>query len=245
MEASITNDQLVLVAGLSGAGKSASLRNLRNKERWVYINAESGKRLPFKNSFINRVITDPMDVIDIFDDIIENYIDDIDGIIIDSITFLMDMVETQYVLNAANTMKAWADYNQFFKVIMQQKVPAFGKPVLILAHVKDELDEQSMELKTAVPIKGALKNQGIEAYFSTVVMAQKIRLTELADMDQKLLQTSEEERELGFQHTFQTRVTKKTTGTRIRSPMGMFNKNQTYIANDCQLLLDHLNEFYN
>jgi hypothetical protein len=33
-------------------------------------------------------------------------------------------------------------------------------------------------------------------------------------------------------------------GERIRSPMGMFPKEQTYIDNDAQVLLDHLTEFY-
>ena len=37
-----TNDQLVLIAGLSAAGKSASLRNIRNQENWFYMNTEAG-----------------------------------------------------------------------------------------------------------------------------------------------------------------------------------------------------------
>ena len=85
------------------------------------------------------------------------------GIIIDSITFLMDMFESQYVLNSSNTMKAWGDYNQFFKKLMQEYVVRFNKPVIFTAHVMDTLDEKSMEMKTAVPIKGAARNNGVEA----------------------------------------------------------------------------------
>lgn len=40
-----TNDQLILVSGFSGTGKSASLRNIRNQEKWLYLNTEAGKRL--------------------------------------------------------------------------------------------------------------------------------------------------------------------------------------------------------
>ena len=37
-----TNDQLILVSGFSGSGKSAALRNIRNQEDWLYLNCESG-----------------------------------------------------------------------------------------------------------------------------------------------------------------------------------------------------------
>ncbi|MFP3645215.1 AAA family ATPase [Paraburkholderia sp. SIMBA_054] len=237
------NDQLILVAGFSGEGKSASLRHIRNQERWVYLNCEAGKRLPFKNSFNNLRITDPYEVHGAFDECIENK-EDVDGIIIDSSTFLMDMFESQYVLGSANTMQAWGAYAQFFKVLMQQKVTTFGKPVVIIAHLLDVLDEKNAEMKTSVPVKGSLKNNGIEAYFSTVVVAKKVSLKELEKYGSKLLDITEDEKELGFKHVFQTRTTKATTGYRVRSPMGMFAKAETYIDNDCQKLLDHLNEFY-
>ena len=156
----------------------------------------------------------------------------------------MDMFETMYVLPATNTMKAWGDYAQFFKILMQQKVTAFGKPVVMIAHVKDDLDEKAMDIKTSVPIKGSLKNNGIEAYFSTVVAAKKITIKDLEKVANNMLKVTEEERELGFKHVFQTRITKTTVGERIRAPMGMFSKEQTYIDNDVQLLLDHLTAFY-
>jgi hypothetical protein len=237
------NDQLMLIAGFSGEGKSASLREIRNQERWVYLNCEAGKRLPFRNSFNNVRVTDPYEVWAYFDDCIENK-DQVDGIIIDSSTFLMDMFESQYVLNSANTMQAWGQYAQFFKKLMQEKVTKFGKPVIIIAHLLDELDEASATIKTKVPVKGSLKNNGIEAYFSTVVVAKKVPVKELEKYGSKMLEITEEEKELGYKHVFQTRPTKQTTGYRVRSPMGMFDKAETFIDNDAQKLLDHLNEFY-
>lgn len=101
-----------------------------------------------------------------------------------------------------------------------------------------------METKTAVPVKGALKGTGVEAYFSTVVYAQKMPIIKLKDMDENLLHITDEDEELGFKYVFQTRVTKDTVNTRIRSPMGLFSKNQTYMDNDCQILLEHLNNYY-
>lgn len=237
------NNQLVLIGGYSGAGKSAALRNIRNQERWVYLNTEAGKRLPFKNKFIDQRITDPYEVFGYFDECTAN-IDQVDGIGLDSITFLMDMYETMYVLNAANTMKAWGDFAQFFKTLLQQKVTAFNKPVLMLAHVLDVYDEKAMEMKTSVPIKGSIKNNGVEAYFSTVVAAKKMSLKDLEPYQSKLLNITEEEQELGYKHVFQTRPTKTTIGERIRSPMGLFDKSQTFMDNDAQILLDHLHDFY-
>lgn len=237
-----TNDQLVLIVGYSATGKSASLRNIRDQAGWLYLNCEAGKRLPFQNKFQSHRIEDPYQVHEAFDYGTNN--PDVKGVITDSITFLMDMFETQYVLPSANTMQGWSNYAQFFKVLMQQKVTAFAKPAIFTAHVLDVLDEKAMEMKTSVPIKGSLKNNGIEAYFSTVVAAKKMPIKELEKYGSKLLTITDEEKELGYKHVFQTRPTKTTTGERIRSPMGMFSREQTYIDNDAQLLLDHLSEFY-
>lgn len=237
------NDQLILVVGYSGTGKSASLRNIRNKHRWMYLNTEAGKRLPFKNDFQSYRISDPYQVWEGFDYAIENP-SEVDGIIIDSLTFLMDMYETMYVLNSANTMKAWGEFAHFFKTLMQNKVTLFGKPVIIIAHVKDEHDEKAMETRTSVPIKGSLKNNGVEAYFSTVVAAKKMQLKDLEPYKSDLLHITEDDEILGYKHVFQTRLTKTTVGERLRSPMGLFSREQTFTDNDCQILLDHLNAFY-
>ncbi len=187
-------------------------------------------------------IDDPYQVFEGFDFGTDNT--DIDGAILDSLTFLMDMYETQYVIGAADTMKGWSNFAQFFKILMQEKITRFGKPVIITAHVKDELDEKAMEMKTSVPIKGSLKNNGVEAYFSTVVIAKRMTLKDLAGYSSDLLNVTEEDKDLGYKHVFQTRPTARTIGERIRSPMGLFTKAQTYMDNDCQVLLDHLTKFY-
>lgn len=237
-----TNDQLVLIVGYSTTGKSASLENIRNQEKWMYLNTEAGKRLPFKNKFDPYRITDPYQVWEGIEYGTDN--PDVEGVVIDSLTFLMDMFESQYVLNSANTMKGWSDYAQFFKVMMQEKIVKFAKPVIITAHVKDELDEKAMEIKTSVPVKGSLKNNGVEAYFSTVVAAKKMPIKEIESFKNDMLTITEDDRDLGYKHVFQTRPTKTTVGERIRSPMGMFSREQTYINNDAQVLLDHLHSFY-
>ena len=58
---------LVLIAGASSSGKSASLMSLENQEGVLYLNCESGKRLPFPNKFDKHTITDPLQVYEAFD----------------------------------------------------------------------------------------------------------------------------------------------------------------------------------
>jgi len=242
-DAPIDNTQLALISGQSATGKSASLRNIRNQSQWMYLNCESNKRLPFKNQFDAYTVTDPYMVMEGFNALLNGEIKR-DGIIVDTLTFLMDMYESQYVLNAANTMQAWGSYQQFFKELMQTKVAKLKVPVLFLAHTRSELNEKTMEYETSVPIKGALKSNGIEAFFSTVVSTKKVELKKLEKFANELLTITDEDRDVGFKYVFQTRITKETTGERIRSPMGMFTREQTYIDNDAQLLLDHLHNFY-
>lgn len=239
------NDQLALIVGYSGMGKSASLRNIRDQPHWLYAGTEAGKRLPFKSNFFDDGfrISDPYQIVEMFDYGIGD--PSIKGIIVDSLTFLMEMYESQYVLKAANTMAGWSNFQQYFKEVMQEKVILFNRPTIFTAHVKDDLDEKSMTIKTSVPIKGALKNNGIEAYFSTVVAAKTVDLKTLEKYGSDLLTVTDEDKDLGYKHVFQTRITKETVGERIRSPMGMFTKSQTYMDNDAQLLIDHLNAFYN
>lgn len=242
------NDQLVLIVGESTTGKSASLRNLgggdpEKQKRWMYLNCEAGKRLPFRNKFDSYTVTDPYQIFEGFDAVQGNAA--YDGLIVDTLTFLMDMYESNYVLGSANTMAGWSNYQQYFKQLMQDKVAKCDKAVLFLAHTREDLDEKKMEMKSSVPIKGALKNNGIEAYFSTVVAAKKVAIKELEKYGSDLLTITDMERELGYKHVFQTQITKTTTGERIRSPMGMFTPAQTYMDNDAALLLKHLHNYYN
>lgn len=99
-------------------------------------------------------------------------------------------------------------------------------------------------LETAVPVKGALKNQGIEAYFSCVISTKKVPLKKLADYKNDMLTITPEEESLGFKYVFQTRLTKDTVNERIRSPRFMWDVSETFIDNNIELVLKRLEEFY-
>ena len=238
-----TNDNLILICGESGAGKSASLLPLKNDKGIMYLNCEAGKKLPFKAQFKQFTVTDPYQVYEAFEKAEE--MDSIHTIVVDSLTYLIDMFESVHVLTSSNKMSAWSDYAQFFKNLMQQYVAASTKNVIFLAHTLTTLNETEMVMQTSVPIKGSLKNQGVESMFSCVVGVTKKALKDLKGYENGLLVITPEEEAVGYKHVFQTKITKDTVHSRIRHPLGMWETKETYIDNNIKLLLDRLHEYYN
>lgn len=236
------NDNLVLIAGKSSTGKSASLMGLENPEGVMYLNCESGKKLPFKAKFKQYVITDPLQVFEAFE-AAEN-MPDVHTIVIDTLTYLMDMYESLYVYNSANTQKAWGDFAQYYKALMQNYVAKSTKNVIFLAHTSDSLNEAEMTMETKVPVKGSIKNNGIESYFSVVISTKKVPLKALRDYSSDLLNITPDEEALGFKYVFQTRLTKDTVGERMRGPLGLFETKETFIDNNAQLVLNRLHDYY-
>jgi len=236
------NDNLVLVCGKSSAGKSASLMGLENPEGVMYLNTEAGKKLPFRSKFKQYTITDPHQVEEAFQ--VAETMPEIHTIVVDSLTYLMDMYESLFVINSTNTMKAWGDFAQYFKRLMQTHVAASTKNVIFMAHVKDQLNESEMVMETSVPIKGSVKNNGVESYFSCIIAAKKVKLKDLKDYPNEMLNVTPEEEALGFKYVFQTRLTKETVNERLRGPLGLWDTKETFIDNNCQLVLNRLHEYY-
>lgn len=236
------NDHLVLIGGKSAAGKSAALMGIEKPEGVMYLNTESGKRLPFKAKFQQFKITDPLQVFEAFDHAETD--DSIHTIVVDSLTYLMDMYESLYVLNSSNTMKAWGEFAQYFKNLMQNYVARSTKNVVFTAHTLDTLNEGEMVMETKVPVKGSLKNNGVESYFSVVMAAKKVPLKQLKNYSNDLLTITPQEEALGFKYVFQTQLTKDTVHERLRGPMGLFSEQETFIDNNVQLVMNRLHEYY-
>jgi len=236
------NKRLVLIAGKSASGKSASLRNLRVPEGVLFLNCEAGKDLPMPAKFRKLTVTDPYQVWDAFDKAEQS--EKIHTLIIDTFTFLMDMFESVHVLPSTNTMAAWGQYAQFVKTLMQDKVANSTKNVIVLAHTMDILNETEGVMETLVKVKGSTMNQGVEAFFSTVVSCKKLTLKKLEKYKNPHLVITPEEEAVGFKYVFQTLLTKETVNERIRSPMGLWTREETFIDNDAQFLLDQLNQYY-
>ena len=236
------NDHLVLLCGKSATGKSASLMNLEKPEGVMYLNCEAGKKLPFRAKFKQYTIVDPLQVMEAFT--AAEGMEGIHTIVIDSLTYLLDMYESVYVLKSTNTMQAWGQFSQYFKELMQQYVAKSTKNVIFIAHTSDTMNESEMVMETKVPVKGSLKNNGIESYFTVVVASKKVSLRTLKDYGSNLLTITPEEEALGYKYVFQTKLTKDTVHERLRGPLGLWDTKETYIDNNMQLVVNRLREYY-
>ena len=236
------NDHLVLLCGKSATGKSASLMGLENQEGVLYLNCEAGKKLPFKAKFIQKTVTDPLQVYEAFD--WAETQPQIHTIVVDSLTYLLDMYESVYVYQSTDGQKAWGDFFQYFKALMQKYVAGSAKRVIFTAHTVDQINTAEMVMETKVPVKGATKNNGIESYFSVVIATKKMTLKNLKDYGSALLTITPEEEALGFKYVFQTKITKETVNERLRGPLGLFDTKETFIDNNAQLILNKLSDYY-
>ena len=127
---------------------------------------------------------------------------------------------------------------------MQQYVAKSTKNVIFIAHTSDSVNESEMVLETKVPVKGSLKNNGIESYFTVVIGSKKVPLKTLKEYGSPLLVITPEEEALGFKYVYQTKLTRETVGERLRGPMGMWSNKETYIDNNMQNVLNRLHEYY-
>ena len=97
------NNHLVLLCGKSAVGKTTSLRNILNPKGVAYMNCEAGKAPTFACEFNQVTVTDPLQVPQSIEALLGN--PKYHTIIIDSLSFLMQMYESVYVLNAVNSQK--------------------------------------------------------------------------------------------------------------------------------------------
>jgi hypothetical protein len=238
----MSNKNLVLIVGKSATGKTASLRNLKDPDGVLFLNCESGKELPFPAPFRIGVVSNPLEIFTLLTKAEQS--DKIHTIVIDSLTYLMDMFETQVVLRAKNKMEAWSEYAQFFKRLMQEYVAVSKKNIIFTAHTSDVLNEGEMVMETLVKVKGSLMNQGIESYFNNVISCKVVPTGSLADYENDMLNITEEEDEIEVKYVFQTRKTKATVNDRIRGPLNMWKRSETYIDNDLQMVIDRLHDYY-
>lgn len=235
------NKNIVLIMGKPNTGKSTSLMNLHNQNKMVYLNTDL-KELPFKSRFIKNVeVANALDVLSYIQEIEQS--DQVEGAVLDTLTFLMSMFERQYVNGSANTQKAWGDYGNFYREFIHA-IKAGSKDYAILAHEDSFLNEQSMQMESRVPLKGSVAKIGVEADFTTILSTKQMPIKKLEGHENGLLHITDEEREDGFKYVFATRVTKESVGEKMRSAIGLWDRNELYIDNDLNQVFTRLKEYY-
>jgi hypothetical protein len=235
-----SNNHIVLVMGRPSSGKSTSLRNIANPSGVAYLNTDL-KALPFKSDFKVLNITDAMDIHQAIQEL--EAMDDIHTVVLDTITFLMDQYEQQYVVTATNTQQAWGSYAQFYKSFIHA-IKSSNKNYIIMAHEKDVMNEKEMAMEVKIPIKGSVGHTGAEADFTTIISTKKMPISKLQDIDNKLFSITTREEAVGFKHVFQTYLTKDTVNEKMRSAMGLWDDSELYIDNDINLVIQRLHEYY-
>ena len=239
----VANTNCVLVCGKPATGKSASLIGL-DSARVLYLNAENGKKLPFRSSAIQITLVDPLEIFDYLQQAEDS--GEIDTVVLDSLTFWFQAFETQYVNTAKDSRDAWKHYAGNFIKLMNEFVATSKMSFVFIAHTADNYDENELKTETYVPIKGSLGRNGIEAFFTNVISTKKIEVKKLdkPEYENDLLDITDEDRAVGVKYVFQTRIDKNTHGERIRAPMGMWKLSETFIDNNLSHVINRLNEYY-
>ncbi len=111
----MSNKNIILITGKPSSGKSTSLMHV-DAETTAYINTDL-KELPLRNArhFQDVSITNAKDLIPYI-----NNIEEAEGVklgVLDTLTFAMDMFETQFVTadDVKDSRAAWGDYAKFYK----------------------------------------------------------------------------------------------------------------------------------
>ena len=234
------NNHIVLIVGKPSTGKSSSLRNIP-ANKTAYINTD-GKPIPFPVPFKMNVKLSNIDHLLFGLDQIEA-MPEIEYIIIDTLTFMMDMYEMQKVVKAVNTQKAWGEYAQFYKTFIH-KIKHSTKKIIIMAHSKDIYNESEMVTEQRVPVKGSVGGTGVEADFTIIIGSKKVKVQQLEEHSNLLLNITPEEEEDGIKYVFQTRVTKDTMNEKMRSPIGLWDRSELYIDNDVEILMKRITTYY-
>lgn len=229
---------MILVSGKSGTGKSSCLRNLKNPEGVGYFNCDAGKKLPFNAKFQEVKVTNPKKIVALIKEAEKSK--KIHTLVIDTASFLFTMYVNQYVMTADNAQREWGTFSTWVQNLMTDVAASSTKNLIFLCHTMHVEDQDSIvEVIASVPGK-RLKQEGFEAFFSTVVSTKKVPVDSLQEFQNPLLKISDKDKRRGFKHVFQTDSTDQDCNERMRGDIDMWSIEETFIDNDLQLVIDRL-----
>jgi len=236
----MANNNIVLITGEANTGKSTSLMFFDKPESIIYLNTDK-KDLPFKVKFKKDIKLDHPEKIISYIQQIEKQ-EDVSGVVLDTVTFLMNMYERMCVRTAADGRSAWGDYAQFYGDFIDA-IKSSKKDYAVMAHEDRVYNDEAMAFKSKIPVKGAVGKIGVEADFTTILAARRVPIKLLEGIENSLLTITDEEREDGEKYVFLTRPY-KGDGDKVRSPMRLWARNELYIDNNIQHVFTRLREYY-
>jgi energy-coupling factor transporter ATP-binding protein EcfA2 len=214
------DNNIVLIYGSSGSGKSSSLRHL-DFDSTVLINIE-GKMLPIRGaSKMRQEVPKNLTEVKVA---IKKAVDDdsVKTIIFDSLTMFGDnILYPELVRDVPDSRSGWLDYRDAISGMLEYCKKS-GKSFIFIALASDVLNEKEAVLKTVPAIQGSMKNS-LSSHF-TVVLKTNV-----------LVEDGE------LRYVFQTNKTAKDKDNEAKSPFGLFD--ELYIDNDVKLVFDSIDEY--
>lgn len=235
-------NRTIMICGEPNTGKSTSLRNLKERERYAYLNCDD-KPLPIggANAFlVNQRITSATDVEAFYPQLEEA--DKCKGIILDSMTYMMSKFHRK-IKEEVSGFDIWNAYADFY-YRWNDLVKDSNKVHIIMAHTNTSLNEQAGAMESRIQVSGQVGKTGPEADQTLIVTSKQMSVGKLEKHVNKNLVITEQERLRGMKYVFSVQLTKETVGDRTRAPWGFWNEDEMYIDNDVQIILDRWTEFY-
>lgn len=157
----------ILLVGTTGSGKTTSLRNLP-LEKTIYINTEA-KFLPFRGAKRLKEMVkliDPDEILEGMDWIEQQ--EDVDYVVIDSFSMLMDMWYMKHIANAdpRKTQQLWGDYKTFGMQVIQ-KMKTSKKFYIMTGLVAESVDKFGLVDCQYCKVQGSLA-KAVESHFTVV-----------------------------------------------------------------------------
>jgi hypothetical protein len=194
----LTKSYPILIAAFPNAGKSSAVEMLsdEDKARTIIYDLE-GKGLPEDDESLYRAIIKIKNVYEtndyLYKDVgnvkyksIEDVMvhmrkamahKDVDRIIIDSFSTLVDEFEKHYV-TVSNGFASWIQYNKelysWFRMLKEETY-THGKFVYVMAHYKPAKDPKDTESEKFTTVKGKDHFRMVESHFNTVLSIEDFK----------------------------------------------------------------------
>ena len=236
---------LVAVVGAPSTGKSFAMKYLDEPMTVANVDCDL-KPKPHRIKYLADVkMTDPNNIFQLLDLFEDN--DKVKTIVVDTITYLMRTYKTLYVDESVDTRSSWGEYLKYFNKLMHRlKEISINKNVIVLGHVSEAFDE-ILELNvSSLVLQGQAAKSPIGDYTTVVECKSSIITTKLKKQAENNdnLNFTKEELEDGIKYYFVTRKTKANPATLSRSASDLWDRNELYVDNSIQILIDKLDDYY-